>query len=297
MVLILALLMTGAAGDGYREPVRPGAAMPDIHVLGSVPFEYHHEADAVELLTLETVGSEPNGVTDYESWFEDRSYPGEIFHAGGVNDAIRGTDPPEDIPPVIDTDHGPRHLYQVMRHRDALLASYGEPPNRFGVVLDPTVLVSCSRGSRRGGIDWVLDLTSLTSPPRGDGGASPFVLAVRWAIQRNGVLYVSTAHRTYADLTEGMNGYITAIDLSDFSVLWRSEPLVCNSENFLVIGDAIICGYGFTAEDDYVYVLNRLDGSVVQSVPVSSAPDYFDEELGIVYVRCYDTDYQMRIVN
>lgn len=37
-------------------------------------------------------------------------------------------------------------------------------------------------------------------------------------------------------------GYITAVSLEDYHVLWKTEPLACNSLNFEITGDVILCG-------------------------------------------------------
>lgn len=37
--------------------------------------------------------------------------------------------------------------------------------------------------------------------------------------------------------------------------------------NFLVKGDVIFCGYGFTAEDDYLYQLDKNTGEVIDRLP------------------------------
>ncbi len=50
----------------------------------------------------------------------------------------------------------------------------------------------------------------------------------------DGVLYVSNVHSTYAESSGGLNGFITANDPVSLEVLWRSEPLLINSENFVV---------------------------------------------------------------
>lgn len=105
------------------------------------------------------------------------------------------------------------------------------------------------------------------------------------------VLYVSTFHTTYAS-SESKNAYITAFDMkNNFKVIWKSEPLTCNSKNFEIIDNSIICGYGFTDEDDYVYVLDRSTGKRKNSIRVKTAPEYFYYKNGKLYVRTYDTDY------
>jgi hypothetical protein len=73
-------------------------------------------------------------------------------------------------------------------------------------------------------------------------------------------------------------------------VRWRSPSLVSNAENFLVIGDDLIAGYGFTAEPDYLYRLRRSDGRVLGRVKLKSGPEHIVEKDGLLYVRCYNTD-------
>lgn len=104
------------------------------------------------------------------------------------------------------------------------------------------------------------------------------------------ILYVSVFHYTYA-ASAPANGYITAIDLDDYHVIWKSQPLVCNSLNFEIVGDVIFCGYGFTQEDDYLYQLDRMTGSVLGKTELKSKPDYLIYQDDKLYVRTYNTDY------
>ena len=41
-----------------------------------------------------------------------------------------------------------------------------------------------------------------------------------------------------------------------------------NSMNFVVKGDVILCGYGFTSEEDYLYQINRNTGEIAGPVGV-----------------------------
>ena len=95
---------------------------------------------------------------------------------------------------------------------------------------------------------------------------------------------------TYARSSRGMNAYITAIDTRTNRVLWRSQPLVSNSNNFEVIGNLIVSGYGFTAEPDYLYLLDKKTGDVRQRLAVKSKADYIIHKNNKIYVRAYDTD-------
>lgn len=106
----------------------------------------------------------------------------------------------------------------------------------------------------------------------------------------NNILYVETGHWTYAE-SAPKTAYITAIDLTDYHVIWKSQPLVCNSRDFTIVGDVIFCGYGFTDEDDYLYQLDKKTGVVLAKEPLKSAPDHIIYQDNKLYIRTYNTDY------
>ena len=117
---------------------------------------------------------------------------------------------------------------------------------------------------------------------------------VRDAKIRNGVLYVAVSHLTYAESAPS-NAYIMAINLKDYSVIWKSEPLVCNSYNFEIVNDIIFTGYGFTAEPDYLFQIDRLTGCVLEQYKINSRADYIIFKDDKLYVRTYDTDYVFEV--
>lgn len=119
---------------------------------------------------------------------------------------------------------------------------------------------------------------------------------VNWAAIKDNILYVSNSHNTYAKSSKGMNAYITAIDLNDMSIIWRTDALVSNSRNFQMIGDVIVCGYGFTDEDDFLYQIDTYNGKVLEKTPLKSAPSVIIEKDNILYVRTYNTDYKFEII-
>jgi len=108
------------------------------------------------------------------------------------------------------------------------------------------------------------------------------------------VLYVATGHNTYAE-SSPQTAYITAISMSDYQILWKSQPLVCNSYNFEVISGAIVCGYGFTAEDDYLYILDAKTGKIWDAIAIPTKADYIMKKDDILYVRTYDKDIKYEI--
>ncbi|MCR5509153.1 MAG: hypothetical protein K6F34_10750 [Lachnospiraceae bacterium] len=108
------------------------------------------------------------------------------------------------------------------------------------------------------------------------------------------MLYLNLYHSTYAaDCPE--NAYMICVNINSGEVMCISDPLVANSVTFLRKGDNIITGYGFTNEDDYIYILNRYTGKVSSKIKVKKSPDYFrfvDDE---IWVRTYSYDYVFRV--
>jgi hypothetical protein len=118
---------------------------------------------------------------------------------------------------------------------------------------------------------------------------------INWAEIKDNILFVSHSHDTYAKSSNNMNAYITAIDLSDLSILWRTEPLVSNTANFQMIDDIIISGYGFTDEPDFLYQIDASSGKIIEQVPLKSAAEYIIQKDNLLYVRTYNTNYEFEI--
>ena len=117
---------------------------------------------------------------------------------------------------------------------------------------------------------------------------------VNYAKAKDGILYVATAHLTYASSCP-QTAYITAVDLSDYHVVWKSEPLTCNSYTIEIIGNSIVCGNGFTGDDDYLKFVDSRTGVVTEEILLKSKPDYIIQKENDLYVRTYDTDYIFEI--
>ncbi len=113
---------------------------------------------------------------------------------------------------------------------------------------------------------------------------------MKWAEVDDGVLYVSNTHMTYASMSDESNGYITVIDLNTLEIILRSRSLDSDNRNSLLLDDVIIMGYGFSNEEDSLYVLDRYTGEIVQSVHVPTSPDYLFTHGNSMHVRCYSSD-------
>ena len=117
---------------------------------------------------------------------------------------------------------------------------------------------------------------------------------IRWAQIKDGILYVELSMNGYAS-EEPDSSYIVAIDLDTKDVIFRTEPQTANAENFVIEDDAIICGYGFTSEPDFIYILDRFTGEKIEKIKVNSAPDLFKVRDDTLYVATYNTAYEFKI--
>lgn len=89
-----------------------------------------------------------------------------------------------------------------------------------------------------------------------------------------GLLYLNEACQSYARGARGKCSALLAYDPAAGELRWRTRPLVSNGE-FLVHGDHIITGYGFTNERDFIFVIRRRDGKIVQKISVPKSPQTF----------------------
>ncbi|MCR5304239.1 MAG: RsiV family protein, partial [Lachnospiraceae bacterium] len=140
-----------------------------------------------------------------------------------------------------------------------------------------------------------LDLTTLMDGPDNvEHSSSAYTQYLRYAACKGDVIYLSVGHNTYSS-AEPNSSYIAAVDIRTGEVLWKSDPLVSNANNFLLTDTTVICGYGFTSEDDFIYLLDINTGETVKSIPVKSGPDEFQIVDDTLYVATYNTEYEFKI--
>lgn len=149
-------------------------------------------------------------------------------------------------------------------------------------------LVGASARTRA--LEYAYDFRNFLSPP---GGGE--LERVVWAREADGVLYVETAHLTYSSASHGRTAYLSAIDLDTRKTLWRSRALVANARTFVLAGDRIVSGYGFTAEPDFLYLLDRGTGRALERLKVPSAPERITLRGNLLRVRTYDRSLVARI--
>ena len=172
-----------------------------------------------------------------------------------------------------------------------------EAPKRFGALdlvggTGPLAFYGTDGASARvvlAPARYAFDFANYVWPPRIKPGEREFVYEqVVWAHEANGVLYVENAHLTYASSSYGRNAYITAIDLKTKRKVWRSPALVANAQSFLVTDRYLITGYGFTNEPDYLYLLDRATGTVVDRLDLPTGPERITWQGHDIKVRTYD---------
>ncbi|WP_437313934.1 hypothetical protein [Sorangium sp. So ce385] len=234
---------------------------------------------------LVKIAEQKNKITDEAAWFAANglSLPTLQVPSAAAGEAS-GSRP---LPSFVPESYRDQPLVKAIDHGDHLALFYGPSfaEARFVAILDAAHRVAA-----------FFDFESFLMPPEIAPNEADFVRGhVGWAVVKDGVLYVSSGHRTYAASSKGKNAFLSAIDLASGQLLWQSAPLVCNAENFVLRGDHLLCGYGFTAEPDFLYVLERATGKVVSKLSLKSGPAFLVEKDGKLFVRTYDTDYVFEI--
>jgi hypothetical protein len=275
MKLILhaaALLLCVSCATTAPPREAPPAREAPVQVLPEPAFD-RPGADKTGSYSLVEVSSRPNKITDEGEWFERNGL------------ALPQYDP-EEMPSRIPHEFQGATLIQTIFGPGNILLLYGKDYGgaRYVVGADPRSSV----------IRYAFDFVNFLNAPGTEGGDLN-EQTVTWALERDGVLYVSNGHRTYASATEGKNAYLTAIDIETGKILWRTRPLASNTRNFEIVGDVIVTGYGFTREPDFLHLIDRETGEVIAKHPLKTGPDYVLEKDGKLYVRAYDTDYVFEI--
>ncbi|MSP24297.1 MAG: hypothetical protein EXR75_03860 [Myxococcales bacterium] len=108
-------------------------------------------------------------------------------------------------------------------------------------------------------------------------------------------LFVQASHNGYAKDVGNKTAYVAAFAIDSGALLWSSDPLVANANNFVIRGTTLIAGYGFTTEPDHLYLLDARTGDVQEKLPLKSGPDMILTRADELFVRTYDHDYVFAI--
>lgn len=271
--------------SGTTKPPPPRAAEPppraaeppplEVTVLAKPPFAFTPPTGKpAPPLRLRRTKSAKNQVTDSDAWFENNAIAlPTVETAAGTPSEFRGTPFQRAIP----GDSHDLYLYQ----------EFGGP--RQYIIAQPKDQASYAPA-------FVFDLSRYRRAPTSKVGfESLTAMDLTWAEIHSGVLYVSHSHRTYAESSGGKNAFITALDVPSGQLKWMSRTLMSNSRNFVLYGDYIVTGYGFTQEPDFLYVLDRATGTTLNKTKLKTGPDYFIVRDKTLYVRTYNMDYEFKL--
>ena len=109
---------------------------------------------------------------------------------------------------------------------------------------------------------------------------------INWVQVVDNTLYASIGHNGYSS-EEPWSNYMVAIDMKTKKLLWRSEPNVSNFNNFKIVDDTIICGYGFTEEPDYLYLF--IMECILWSVKVMTSISAFAVVFSMLLIGVYNS--------
>ncbi len=186
------------------------------------------------------------------------------------------------VPGFVPLIEGTAELFVLDHQRDgSFLALYRDPYDvgscALSGALNCTYVVTAF--AHCGDVLWSVDL--------GEHFSRPDHIELQDVRLVDDTLYFNEACQSYSKGAGGKCSSLVALDPRAGTVQWRTKPLVSNGR-FLVSGDYIVAGYGFTSERDTLHVVRRTDGKVLQSLELPKAPeDIRLLEPGVIEVVVY----------
>jgi hypothetical protein len=255
------------------------------------PFRRYKSETLVDIepqyIELEMLSEKENKSTDeidIEKWFKDNSLELNEFH---IPEDIKNRG---DLPDFIKMEYRGAKLLKAIKDKKHFLLVYGDNANKGRYLL----VLNKETGNRI----LSLDFKDYAYSTRYEiARADEVYQGIKWATIEGDTLYISHAQDSYAKYSYYMTGYITAIDLRDMQVLWRSSGIVANSYNFTIYNDIIISAYGYSWEEDFLFLINKYTGGFYRKIKIKTAATYLITKGDNLYVRAYDTDYVFSIKN
>ena len=108
------------------------------------------------------------------------------------------------------------------------------------------------------------------------------------------LLLFNAACTSYCEQVKCRCSELVAIDPALKQKVWQTPHLISN--NIFIAADGwIFCGYGFTAEPDFLYLVERNSGLVGPAQPLDSAPEYLELQDGILAVVTSRSIYRFKV--
>lgn len=233
--------------------------------------------------TIKQQSSSENEITDDENWFEKNGLELPTIEVPNPYRQIDGA-----VRPQVPLSYNGKRLVKAIQQENYEFYIYGKDFSEGDILYVYDIKAEK--------MIHAFDFTAWTYSPDFIAADKDFIYQrIEWVQIVYNKLYISHGHSTYAKSSKGMNAYISAIDLTTNEVIWRTQPLVSNAYNFEIIEDIIVCGYGFTAEPDFLFVINSNNGAVLQKLPLKSGPSFIIRKEKQLFVRTYNTDYVFSI--
>jgi hypothetical protein len=261
--LVAALVMMGGALGPPVDRAPAASAAPGSEVA----------ADGQQV-TLRLISQRPKRSNDYAAL----GLTG-VNKPNGVGYRLRA-DVPEKTPGFVPRAEDGLELFVADATADGWLAFYRTPMERWEGAANPefaAVLFSPS-GERR----WKLGLNDFLSRPDR--------LEIQDVRYSGGRLYFNEACQSYSREAGGRCSRLVRVNPAARSVDWRTPPLTSNNV-FILHGPWVIAGYGFTAEPDFLHVVDRETGSVLARRRLDSAASYLEMKDGRLHVVTYNSVY------
>lgn len=177
------------------------------------------------------------------------------------------------VPGFVPLLDGSSELFLLDRVGDEFVAMYRDPYGAPSCSLDTNT--NCRIVARlfdiRGNVKWSVDLS--------EHWASPTHLEVQDIRYDGKRLYYNEACQSYSSEAGGRCSYLVAYDPTANdgagAIAWRSKALVSNGR-FIVLGDYLVTGYGFTSEPDFIYVVDTKTGKVKQRLRTPKSAETFE---------------------
>lgn len=290
VIFMAVLLMLTGIGARFKEVEAASALEADttMTVMSKPTFDYYKSSKALNKkstpIKLKVVTSKTNQITDDDEWFQKNKLSLGTYQVPNSFRAISGN-----LPEGIHDTWNMLIATAAFYDSSYIYCTYGSDFSE-GYILN-------IYNKKTLELVHSLDFSNYKYSPKYVKADYDYIeQKINWATIKDNVLYISHSHNTYAKSSNNMNAYITAIDLSDMSIIWRTKALVSNCNNFLIVDGVIISGYGFTDEPDYLYQIDINNGKVLNKTLLKSAPSYIIKKGKSLYVRTYNTDYKFSIV-
>lgn len=256
---------------------------------------FYKKAKVKNRVNLELLSKSPNGITDNEIWLNkyNKGMAKRIRYTFTFGDP-QATKEIKDIVP-LKCDGLYRRTIEMLDGYNVIY--YGpkctsDESDNFGI--DPTLVVVTD--PKIESVMYAFDFSKFSVSQYAKEEELDFVsIWVSDVEIEDNILYACVCHSTYSASSGGYNAYLVAINLKTSTIKWMTKPLTCNA-SFRIYKDVIFTGYGFTNEDDYIYVLDKETGDRIYSRKLDKAPSYFSIIEDTLYVRTYSLDYSFRIV-